>query len=207
MAYSTNPATVESRLADLVVGPGLQLLQQSTPASWSFTQDPLITQRTARQIREALAIAARYPKRFPELASAAEHFVIKVVRDGYIEAVFKSTPKTETSFSNTSPIHGLEPQGRLVQSVGPATAEEVKNAWQEHLPSSDALHFTSTGLDEQELYDLWEWTVHHTPRLMMLYDEDRATLTVSLLDPTVLEFAWSPPGPAPEPAPEERLNV
>lgn len=205
MAYSTNPATVNSRLADPLLGEGLQLLQAGDLASWSFTQDPLITQRIARQLREVLYLAARYPLRFPGLARAAEFCVIKVVRDGYIEATFKSTPKTETSVINTTPIHGLESQGRPVQSIGPSTAEEVKNAWQEHLPSSDPLHFTKVGMDEEEMYDLWEWAVAHEPRLMLLYDEDRGTLTVSLLDPTVLEFAWAPLGPVVET--EERLDV
>jgi hypothetical protein len=205
MAYSTNPATVENRLEDPVTGPGLQALQRGEQTNWSVTKDPLITQRVARQLREVLYLAARHPRRFPELSIAAERFVIKVVRDGYLEAVHKSTPKTEASTSNNTPIHGLEPQGKLVRVVGLVSAKDVKDSWQAHLPSSDPLHFTSVGLDEEEMYDLYQWAVSHEPRLMLLYDEDRATLTVSLVDPTVLEFAWTPAEVVVEA--EERLDV
>lgn len=206
MAYSTNPLTVESRLSDEFFGPGLDALSAGKEYAWHCTRDPLITQRVARQLREALNLAGKFPLRFPGLAVAAEVFVIKVIRDGLVEAKYKSTPKTETSVSRSSPIHGLELQGKLVATVGPSTAEEVKNSWQAHLPSSDPLHFTNVSLDAEQMYDLWVWARNHTPVLMLLADEDRATLTLSLRDPTVEEFAWSPPQPESD-EPEEQLNI
>lgn len=199
MAYSTNPATVEKRLEDPLTGPGLKDLELGQEASWQFTRDPLITQRVARQLRETLTLAAQWPTRFPKLAAASEVFVIKVIKPGFIEAKYKSVPKTESSVSRSTPIHGLEPQGKLVGTVGLSTAEQVKDSWQEHLPSSDPLHFTKVSLDFDEMLDLYTWASSHTPKLMLLADEDRGTLTVSLLDPTVREFAWHPPQGAVEP--------
>lgn len=205
MAYSTNPATVDSRLEDDLLGPGLDSIARGSEYSWHCTRDPLITQRVARQLRETLNLAGKHPMRFPQLAAAAEVFTITVIRDGLVEAKYKSVPKTETSVSNNTPITGLEPQGKPVATVSLVTAEQVIDSWRAHLPSSDPIHLTKVNLNPDEMFTLWQWAVRHTPKLMLLADESRHTLTVSHLDPSVVEFAWSPPQPAVEP--EEELDV
>lgn len=188
MGYGYNPDTVNLRRHLLTE------LEAGRTTTWVTAKSPQATRRRAYEIREALRIAARYPDRFPELAVAAENFSIHEVEDGLIEARFKSG-KTETSAGGESAIHGLEPHGRPVPTVGLTLADHIIGSWKAHLPSNDPLHFTKTTLPNDELVKLYVWARAWTPKLMILVGEGLAkdTLTLSLHDSTVMEFAWSPP--------------
>lgn len=188
MGYSSNPALTEQR-ASL-----LQPLAEGRTTRWECDPDPTETKRFVYALREALHIAALYPLKFPELAKAAENFAIVVVAPGLIEARVKRG-KTETSVSSSVATHGLEPQGKIVPEVGILTAAEAIASWQNHLPSSDPLHFTNTILATEELTQLYAFCRANTPKLMILVDEDQGLLTLSLFDNTVAEFSWSPPKP------------
>jgi hypothetical protein len=199
MSYGINPEAVE-RLREAWPAEMAEL-EAGRPCKWACLSDPLITQRLAWRIRNALRIASRYPNRFPALAQAAKNFSIHVVRDGLIEARWKpGATQTEAELGST-PTHGGmdEPHGKAQPSISLSRADEVIEAWQRHLPSSDPLHFTSTLLGHTEMVALYTWAVHNTPRLMLLVDEDRHTLTVSLHDTSAVEFAWHPPKAAPLP--------
>lgn len=196
MANSISPKTVENRrelLKDLEAG---------KTTRWTTAVDPLATRRLANQIREALFVARKFPEQFPALAQAAERFSIHIVTDGLIEARVKPT-KTETSASSSVPTHGGETLGTERTSlVGLGSAAQVINSWKAHLPSSDALHFTRTQLSQGELRELYKWTRTWKPKLMILVGDD--TLTLSLWDVTIKEFAWHPPRVS---EPEEKFDV
>lgn len=200
MAYSVNPETIENRRP--MYKEFYKALESGKPAKIEIARDPLVTRRVARQLREVLYIAARYPERYPKLAEAAERFAIVEVRDGLIEARFKPT-KVETSFRVETSIQGLEPQGKPVPSVNVTTAAQIIESWKKHLPSSDPIHFKQTVLDEVELTKLWEWATSWKPKLMILIGDH--TLTLSHRDPTVSEFAWRPINAVDEE--EEELDV
>lgn len=201
MGYRKNPDLVAQRKqADPAL---LANLEKGLPDKWKTAKDPVPTERLAFKIRECLYIAARYPKRFPALAKASENFAIHIVEDGLVEARWK-TGRTETGVQIWSSTQEGEVQGKIVSVTKHTTAEELKNAWMEHLPSSDPLHFTQTLLSYDELVDLFTWATHRTPRLMLLVDESNEKITVSLRDPSVQEFAWSP---TTEPEEEEELDV
>lgn len=195
MGYSVSPETVERIQREL----DLSVLAAGKPCKWQVTKDPLVTRRKAFRIREALSIAARFPQTFPELARAAEHFAIHIVEDGLIEARWK-VGKTESSVASTTPTFGGETHGIPVPSVSLRSAGDVIDSWRRHLPSSDPLHFTSTALSPEELLVLYTWAQENG--LMLLVDSERETLTVSLIEPSVLEFAWHPPQEAAPPKEE-----
>lgn len=191
MGYSVNPELVEQRRTLL------KPLAEGKTTRWDCDPDPVETRRFVYALREALAIAAMYPLRFPELAVAAENFAIVIAGPGVVEARVKRG-KTEASVSSSVATHGLEPQGKPVPEVGLMKAYEIVNSWYAHLPSSDPLHFTQTWLPFEELIELHKFCKANTPSLMMLVDEDQGLLTVSLFDTTVTEFAWNPPKPKKE---------
>lgn len=195
MSYGINPEAVE-KLRELWPKE-LAELEAGRPCKWTYTPDPLITQRLAWKIRNALRIASRYPNRFPALARAARSFSIHIIRDGLIEARWKPDATQFSVELGATPTHGLEPHGKSQPSVGVSKAEEVISAWRNHLPSSEPLHFTSSLLGHMELVALHSWAVNNTPKLMLLVDEDRNTLTVSLHDTSAVEFSWRPPKAAP----------
>ncbi len=185
MAYGINPSIVDARremLRDLEAG---------RPARWFTEKTPRATRKQAYEIREALSIAARYPDRYPGLAAAAENFSIFEVEDGIVEARPRTSPRTATSVTGSTPTHGLEPHGKPVSTIGLSKAYQCINSWYEHLPSSDPIHFLDTKLDEDELRELWKWAQANEPRLMMLVGD--STITLSLVDITVFEFAYNPP--------------
>lgn len=188
MGYSVNPSLVEQRRSLL------QPLAAGRTTRWTCNTDPVETKRLLYSIREALYIASLYPLRFPEFAGAAENFAIVAVAPGIIEAKVKRG-KTETSATSTVATHGLEPQGRVVPSVGVSSADEVIASWQKHLPSSDPIHFTDTHLPFEELVILHDFCKQNTPTLMLLVDESLGLLTVSLFDGQIAEFGWNPPKP------------
>lgn len=189
MGYRKNPDLVSQRKA---ADPTLLAdLERCKPTKWVTVKDAVVTERLAYRIRECLYIAARYPRRFPELAKASENFAIHIVEDGLVEARWK-TGGTETGVQTWGSQQEGEVQGKIVSVTKYSTAEGLKNAWMEHLPSSDPLHFKQTLLSYEEMVDLYTWATHRTPRLMLLADEPNEKITISLLDPTVLEFAWAP---------------
>jgi hypothetical protein len=194
MSYGINPETVEK------LRPELTELEAGHPCKWEVAQDPLITHRKAYRIREALKIASRYPRRFPALAEAAKNFSIHIIRDGLIEARWKVTPEAAVALGAVPTHGGMDASaGKPQPSVGVSSAIEIIKAWRDHLPSSDPLHFVSTLLSVKELSDLYTWAVTNTPKLMLLVDESRRTLTLSLRDTSALEFSWHPPKAAPLP--------
>lgn len=198
MGYSVNPELVEQRKSLL------QPLAEGRTTRWNCDPDLIETKRFVYALREALHIAALYPKRFPKLAKAAEDFAIVVVGPGMVEAKVKRG-KTESSMSSDVAVHGLEAQGRVVPSVGIQKADDIIDSWQKHLPSNDPLHFTQTQLSFEELVELFIFCKNNTPTLMMLVDEEQGLLTVSPFDGSIKEFAWSPPKP-PSP-PEKEFNL
>jgi hypothetical protein len=191
MGYSVNPSVLERRRHLL------RNLERGIEQVWVVESDPIKTKRYATDIREALYIASIWPTRYPELAEAHANFTIRVVGPGRIEAKRKVTG---TELSGETPIHGIEPQGTPVPSVGVATAYEVYQAWQDHLPSNDPLHFTQVELSDEELAELYNWTARQPTSILLLYDDERRTLTVTLPDAGVEKYAWHPPKPEEKPA-------
>lgn len=188
MGYSVNPELVEQRKSLL------QPLAEGRTARWDCDPDPVETKRFVYALREALSIAALYPKRFPQLAVAAENFAIVIAAPGVVEARVKRG-KTEASVSSDVATHGLETQGKPVPQVGMTKARDIVKSWQSHLPSSDPLHFTQTWLPLEELVELHAFCKENTPTLMMLVDEEQGLLTVSLFDASIADFIWGPPSP------------
>lgn len=180
MGYSTNPEIVERRKHLL------HNLERGIEMRWVVEKDPMKTQRYAYDIREALYIASLYPKRFPKLAHAHKVFTISIVEAGWIQA------KRKVERGDIE-IHGLEVQGKPVPQVGLRSAAEVIEAWQKHLPSSDPLHFTQVQLTLADMVELHAWATGNQPHLVLLYHEENKTLTVTLPQEGVEEFAWHPP--------------
>lgn len=179
MSYNTNPALVEARmglLLELVAGRACR---------WHTSPDRESTKRLEYKIHESLYIASLYPERFPELAAARRRFSISVVSPGVIEA----KPR-ETGEAFATPIHGTAVAGKPVPTVGVTTAQGVIDSWLMHMPSQDAINFQQSTLPPEELKKLYTWAIEHQPKLMLLVGE--RTLTLSLFDADVAEYAWHP---------------
>lgn len=197
MGYSSNPAVLEGRRELLVE------LELGRACRWNTTPDRDVTRRKAYEIREALYIASLHPEHYPALALAHKAFSIVIVQPGLIEA----KPKAGVELAslkpmNSVPVHGIEPFGQPVPTVGVTTAREVIDAWDRHAPSLDAINFQQASLDLVELTVLWNWANAHTPHLMMLVGT--GFMTLSLRDSEVTDYAWSPPKGVP---PEEVFDV
>lgn len=198
MAFSINPQLAEQRRVEL----NLDALAEGAQR-WRTTPDPVITRRLAYRIREALYIGNMYPERFPILAMAYDRYAIHIIEPGIIEAKLKSNPTVQSS--GITPQHGGgAPWGREQATVGPSAADEIIDAWQKHLPSSDAMNFPQTTLTDDELMKLWEWATRRNPRLMILVGA--GTITVSLRQAEMDSYAWSPPAP-PKQEPKTEFDI
>lgn len=196
MGYSINPAILESR-RDLLVE-----LELGRACRWTVARDLGITQRKAYAIREALYIASLHPETYPALALAHKRFAITIIEPGIIEAKLKpGVEATNLKLAYETPVHGIEPFGKPLATVGITTAREAIDAWEKHTPSLDAINFQQASLSVAELTVLWNWANEHTPHLMILAGD--GFLTLSLRDAEVAEYSWSPPKDTPK---EEDFN-
>lgn len=194
MGYGTNAQTVLDRMAVL------QPLEALQTHQWVVKGGYKETAKEAYRIREGLYIAGLYPSRFPKLAAAAERMSIHVVARGIIEARLKPTSSVESAPAHLRQVtHGLEPFGREVPTVSMSTAQECIDSWIAHQPSNDPVRFVNTVLSPDELLKLYQWTRTHWPKLIILLGEHNKTLILSLPDPHIQEFAWSPAKPAEQP--------
>lgn len=197
MGYSSNPAVLEARRSWLTE------LELGRACRWTTKADFNVTRRRAYELREALYIASLYPDAYPALAQAHSNFQITIIKPGLIEAKPKLDQSDLAVVSGSVPIHGIEPFGKPLGTVGITTADQAIEAWQAHAPSLDAINFQQSALSLTELTLLYNWAIDHTPKLMMLVGE--GFLTLSLRDAEVAGYAWQPPQTAAKP--EEDFDV
>lgn len=199
MPYSINPELAEQRRQEF----NLDALAQGAQRWKVSPPDPAYTRRCAYRIREALVIGHMYPERFPILAMAYDRYSIHVIEPGVIEAKLKANP-TVDSVGITPQHGGGAPWGREQATVSPSAADQIIDAWQKHLPSSDPMNFPQTTLSDSELQKLWEWATRRNPRLMILVGV--GTITVSLRQAGMDAYSWSPPKP-PQAPPKEEFDL
>lgn len=195
MAYSESIRTLENRRHLLTS------LEAGQSSRW--VTDKGRAQNLARQIREALSIAAKNADAYPALARAAEMFKIEVPNSSTVQAVPKErkatvvgeafTPHTRGSDDlegDEGPGGGGLAFGSPQVRVGLTTADQVIDAWVKHLPSNDLMNFPSTVLPYAELEKLHRWATARTPRLMFFVPE--GSLTLSVAEDGVEEHSWHP---------------
>ena len=192
MAYSESKITVERRM------PLLKELSEGRSCKW--TTPPGRAQALARQIREALAVAAKHPEDFPGLASAAGLFKIEVPNSTTVQAVIKERPTVQQEMWTPPSMEDVLGEGRggggsqtfgaPQARVGLVSAAEVIDAWAKHLPSNDLIHFPQTILPYDELLQLYHWARTRRPRLMFFVPE--GSLTLSVAEDDVEAHSWHP---------------
>lgn len=190
MGYSENPELLQSKMYLFTE------LREGKATRWTCGSSRVATKNFVEQIHECLHIASVNPQRFPELARAKQAFRIHVIRPGLVEA----RPRTSASVVVTS----SESFAPVVPTVGVKSAQEIINAWRDHMPSQDPIMFQQHKLDMLELTTLYDWCDSHEPRLMMLVGDAHLTLSLRVVFRGD-DLSWKPP--APTPAPEREYNI
>lgn len=161
MGYSKNPISLQRIEAALIP------LKQGKPCAWDRPDGD--ADRWAYKVRQALYIAARHPREFPELAEAAKRFKIMVLNDYLVQAVVSGAPSEATLTSRESAMaQGLPVAGPPHEIAAVQTAEEIITAWRNAQPTNDKLHFPQAMLSDEELAVAAQFAAARTPAWMLL---------------------------------------
>ena len=175
MGYSDNPITVE-KLAST-----LEPLTRGVSTTWTNLPDP---KAFAYKLREARAIVAKFPERFPQLAIHFPKYKIEVF-DGTVHARYIS----EIS-STAGPVRAeTEParEGAVVLDR-PATIGRVVQAWLDGPNDTKApILITNCEFSNEELKKLAGWA--QEMGWMVLHQQGQTSVTIAPEDAKVREDA------------------
>jgi len=191
MPYILKPERVEE------IRPQLAALEAGEMLAWTVPVER--TDYWINRLREALAIARRFPERFPELAAWHGRVRIESPEPGRIQTRLTGASVDEISVGAAgAPVttHGQEQQARLVSATltAPTKAVQVVEWFFQQQPTNGPLHVPQSGLDDAELRKLYDFLASRQPRWMMLKPRGADSLTLLPWQEEVASTgaAWTP---------------
>jgi hypothetical protein len=191
LGYSTSVVTLQ-RLYEYI-----KPLEFGEPYVWITDEGEAA--RLAYKIREALYVAKLHTEQFPELAAAADRFVIEVVSSTKVQARLSIAPteaRILSSHGDVAPQHGDSGSptlGRIIATSGEQTAFTIIEAWKKSQPNLTPINFPSAKLNYEQLLALWNWAQTWKPKpLMIMYDEESGSLTLGPIEADVVKYSWHP---------------